>query len=82
MQRQSLSHLSQDDAAPAQRGRALPGAAVLLEGQWAVSPTLALLLGGGAELAFGRTDVLVHLQKVAELAPFRLVVQGGLVAQF
>ena len=79
---QSLSHLSQDDAAPAQSGRALPGAAALLEGQWAVSPTLALLLGGGAEIAFGRTDVIVHLQKVAELAPFRLVVQGGLVAQF
>jgi hypothetical protein len=79
---QSLSHLSQDDAAPAQGGRVLPGAAALLEGQWAVSPTLALLLGGGVEIAFGRTDVIVHLQKVAELAPFRLVVQGGLVAQF
>ena len=79
---QSLSHLSRDDAAPAQGGRVLPGAAALLEGQWAVSPTLALLLGGGAEIAFGRTDVVVHLQKVAELAPFRLVVQGGLAAQF
>ena len=47
-----------------------------------MSPTLALLLAGGAEVAFGRTDVIVHLQKVAELAPFRLVVQAGLVAQF
>jgi hypothetical protein len=79
---QSLSHLSQDDVAPVQSGRILPGAAALLEGQWAVSPTLALLLAGGAEIAFGRTDVIVHLQKVAELAPFRLMVQGGLVAQF
>jgi hypothetical protein len=79
---QSLSHLSEDDAAPIQSGRVLPGAAALLEGQWAVSPTLALFLGGGAEVAFGRTDVIVHLRKVAELAPFRLVVQGGLVAQF
>jgi hypothetical protein len=79
---QSLSHLSSDDAAPVNSGRVLPGAATLLEGQWAVSPTLALFLGGGAEVAFGRTDVFVHQQKVAELAPLRLVVQGGLVAQF
>ena len=79
---QSLSHLSGDDAEPVQGGRVLPGAAGLLEGQWALSPTLALLLGGGAEVAFGRTDVIVHLRKVAELAPFRLVVQGGLEARF
>jgi hypothetical protein len=79
---QSLSHLSGDDVAPVQSGRVLPGAAALLEAQWAVSPTLALLLGGGGEVAFGRTDVIVHLRKVAELAPFRLVVQGGLVARF
>jgi hypothetical protein len=79
---QSLSHLSQDDAAPVRSGRVLPGADALVEGQWAVSPTLALLLGAGAEIAFGTTDVIVHLRKVAELAPFRLVVQGGLVAQF
>ncbi len=79
---QSLSHLSADDVEPVQSGRVLPGAAALLEGQWALSPTLALLLGGGAEVAFGSTDVIVHFRKVAELAPFRLVVQGGLVARF
>ena len=79
---QSLTHLSEDDVAPVHSGRVLPGAAALLEGQWAVSPTLALLLGGGAEVAFGRTEVFVHQQKVAELAPLRLIVQGGLVARF
>jgi hypothetical protein len=79
---QSLTHLSSDDPSPVHGWRLLPGAAALIEAQWAVSPTLALLLGGGPEVAFGRTDVIVHLQKVAELAPFRLVVQGGLVARF
>ena len=79
---ESLSHLSADDPDPVDRWRLLPGADALVEAQWAVSPTLALLLGGGAEVAAGRTEVFVHQQKVAELVPFRLVVQGGLVARF
>jgi hypothetical protein len=79
---QSLSHLSADDPEPVHRWRLLPGAAALIEAQWAVSPTLALLAGAGPEIAFGTTDVFVHLQKVAELAPFRVIVQGGLVARF
>ncbi len=47
-----------------------------------VSPTLALVLGAGSEIAFGRTDVFVHQAKVAEIAPFRVVMTGGLVARF
>ena len=34
------------------------------------------------EIAFGRTDVFVHQAKVAEIAPFRVVMTGGLVARF
>ena len=79
---QSLSHLSDDDPAPVRSARLLPGAMVLAEAQWAVSPTLALVLAAGTEIAFGQTDVYVHQEKVAELAPFRLIVQGGLVARF
>jgi hypothetical protein len=79
---QSLSHLSDDDLSPVRRARLLPGALALVEGQWALSPTLALALGAGPELLLGTTDVFVRQQKVAELAPFRLVVQGGLVARF
>jgi hypothetical protein len=77
-----LSHLSPDDAEAVRGGHLLPGADVLVEGQLAVSPTLALVVGGGAEVAFGRTDVFVHQEKVAEIAPFRLVLTGGLVARF
>jgi hypothetical protein len=79
---ESLSHLSSDDPEPVRGAHLLPGAAVLVEGQLAVSPTLSLALGAGPEIAFGRTDVFVHQQKVAEIAPFRLVVTGGLVARF
>ena len=48
-----------------------------VEGQLAVSPTLALFLARRSEIAFGRTDVFVHQEKVAEFAPLRLVVDGG-----
>ncbi len=74
---QSLSHLSEDDVAPVDSGRVLPGAAALLEGQWAVSPTLALFLGGGAEVAFGRTDVIVHLPQGGRAGAFPAGGPGG-----
>ena len=78
----SLSHLSFDDPEPVRGARLLPGAQALIEGQAALSPTLGLQLAVGPEFAFGRTDVFVHQEKVAELSPFRLVVAGGLVARF
>jgi hypothetical protein len=77
-----LSHLSPDDVEAVRRGHLLPGASVLVEGQLAISPTVAVLLAAGPEVAFGRTDVFVHQEKVADVAPFRLVVEGGLVARF
>jgi len=79
---ESLSHLSPDDAEAVRGSHLLPGAAGLVEGHFAVSSTLALVAGAGPEIAFGRTDVFVHQEKVAEIAPFRLVVTGGLVARF
>ena len=77
-----LSHLSPDDAEAVRGAHLLPGAAALVEGHFEVSPTLALVLGAGSEIAFGRTDVFVHQAKVAEIAPFRVVMTGGLVARF
>jgi hypothetical protein len=77
-----LSHLSSDDVDSVRGWHLLPGASFLVEGQLAISPTLALVLAAGPEVAFGRTDVFVHQRKVAELAPFRVVVAGGLVARF
>jgi hypothetical protein len=77
-----LTHLSSDDPEAVRAGHLLPGASFFVEGQLAISPTVALLLAAGPEVAFGRTDVFVHQEKVADLAPFRLVVEGGLVARF
>jgi len=79
---QSLSHLSSDDVEAVRGARLLPGARAVIEGQLAVSPTLSLILGAGPEVAFGTTDVFVHQEKVTELPPLRLVVEGGLVARF
>lgn len=79
---ESLSHLSSDDPEPVRGAHLLPGAMALVEGQIALSPTLALMLAVGPEVAFGRTVVFVHQTKVAELAPFRLVMAAGLVARF
>jgi hypothetical protein len=77
-----LTHLSSDDPDPVRAGHLVPGASFLLEGELAIGPAVALLLAAGPEIAFGRTDVFVHQQKVDELAPFRVVVAGGLVARF
>jgi len=79
---QTLDHLSSDDPEPVREGRVLPGARLLAEGQWALSPTLALALDVGPEAVFGRTDVYVRQQKVAEIAPLRLIVAAGLIARF
>jgi hypothetical protein len=79
---ESLSHLSSDDIEPVRGSRLLPGARALLEGQLALSPTLSLVVAGGPEVAFGRTDIFVRQEKVAELPPLRLAVEGGLVARF
>jgi hypothetical protein len=77
-----LTHLSSDDPDPVRAGHLLPGASLLVEGELAIGPAVALLLAAGPEVAFGRTDVFVHQQKVDDLAPLRVVVAGGLVARF
>jgi hypothetical protein len=79
---EALSHLSPDDAARVRQARLLPGASALAEVRWSLSPTLALSLAAGPEVAFGTTRVFVHETEVNRLSPLRVVVQGGLVASF
>jgi hypothetical protein len=79
---ESLAHLSPDDPEPVDLGRLLPGAAALAEVRWSLSPTVALLFAAGPEVAFGETQVFVRQVKVTELAPWRLAIQGGLIAAF
>ena len=75
---QSLSHLSEDDVGTGRRA----GASCLepppcSKDNGRVSPTLALLLGGGAEIAFGRTDVIVHLREGGRAGAFPAGGPGG-----
>ena len=79
---EALTHFSSDDPAPVRRGRFLPGAAVLLEGQWRVSTSAALHLAVGLEAAFGVTRVVVRGNEVAQLAPIRGVLEVGFRARF
>jgi hypothetical protein len=79
---EALTHFSSDDPEPVHRGRFLPGAAALLEGEWRISPSAALHLAAGVEGAFGITRVLVRGVEVAELAPVRGVLEAGLRARF
>jgi hypothetical protein len=75
---ESLGHLSSDDLDRDRRGRFLPGADLVVEGSLRVLGDAAVVLGVGAELAFGHTDVYVHQRKVAVVPPLRLVTSVGL----
>jgi hypothetical protein len=75
---ESLGHLSSDDVDRVRQARLIPGADLVLEGSLRVLGSAAVVLGVGAEVAFGRTDIFVHESKVAVLPPLRLVSNLGL----
>jgi hypothetical protein len=75
---ESLGHLSPDDIDRVRQARFLPGADLILEGSVRILGSAAVVVGVGAEVAFGRTDVYVHQEKVAVLPPLRLVSSVGL----
>jgi hypothetical protein len=75
---ESLGHLSPDDIDRVRQARVLPGADLVLEGSLRILGSAAIVMGVGAEVAFGRTDVNVHQAKVAVLPPLRLVSSLGL----
>jgi hypothetical protein len=79
---ETLAHLSPDDAARVRQSRLLPGGSAVAEIRWSLSPTLALLLAGGPEVAWGTTRVFVRETEVAHLSAMRVAVQAGLVASF
>jgi hypothetical protein len=80
--REQLTHFDSDDVVPVTAMRWLPGADAAIEGSWLFSPNAGFLGSFGAELAFGRTDVTLHLEKVTSIPPLRLVIQLGVRATF
>jgi len=77
-----VTHLSEDDKAPDQRSRWLPGGDLLLEGGVRLGGGTGLFLGGGAEAVLGRTDVYTHGTRVAVVPPFRVVGEFGFRTRF
>ena len=64
------------------RGRWLPAIDVTLEGSYRAFDPVSFVFAGGAELAFGATDVLVAGRPVAAIPPLRLVGEAGIRLEF
>jgi hypothetical protein len=73
-----LSHRSMDVLA--RQSRWLPGADVLAEIGWTLTPSVELVTTLGVEVAFGATDVLVEPGggPVATIPALRVVAEGGI----
>ena len=80
--RHELVHFSDDDPQPAHLARFMPGADAALEGSYRLADYASLIAAGGAEIAFGETDVYLHGNQVASVAPVRLFVETGLRVTF
>jgi hypothetical protein len=80
-----VSHQRADGGAE-WKGRALPGAGLLVEATYRLAGQLELLLGGGAELAFGTIDVTVLAASPAgghaEIPPLRGIAEAGIRLRF
>lgn len=79
---EALSHFSPDDTERVRKGRVMFGTALSAEAGLLLAPGAAIVVGAGPEVVFGRTDVVVHQMKVAELVPLRVSMHGGLRITF
>jgi hypothetical protein len=79
---ETLSHFSNDDTERVRKGRLVPGVGLSAEAGFLLAPGAAVFFGAGPEVVFGRTDVFVRDVKVAELAPLRVSMCGGLRITF
>jgi hypothetical protein len=80
--RQGLTHFSDDDPRPVEKGRLVAGTAQLLELAWRLTPALVVHGAVGAEETLGSTRVVVHEETVAQIAIWRMVAELGVRARF
>jgi hypothetical protein len=80
--RERLTHFDSDDTEPVDLARWMPGADAAIEGSWLFNPTAGLIASIGGEVAFGKTDVTLHYERVATVPPLRVVFQTGVRASF
>jgi hypothetical protein len=78
----SASHLSEDDVAPDQRSRWLPGGDILAEAGYRFAGGAGVFTGAGVESVLGRTDVYTHGSRVAVVPVIRLVGELGFRTEF
>jgi hypothetical protein len=78
----AASHLSEDDVAPDERSRWLPGADLVVEGGYNFAGSAGLFAGAGLESAMGRTDIYTHGQRVAVVPVLRLLGEVGFRTRF
>lgn len=79
---ETLSHFSDDDVARVRKGRMVLGTALSAEFGFLVAPGAAIIAGAGPEVVFGRTEVVVRGVNVADIAPLRVSMHGGLRITF
>jgi hypothetical protein len=80
--RHEVDHLSADDVVPDRKSRLIPGADAVFEGGFRFSSSAGVVAGVGAELALGRTDLIVKGKEVAEIPALRGLVELGIQARF
>jgi hypothetical protein len=80
--RERLTHFDSDDTEPVDLARWIPGADAAIEGCWLFNSGAGLVAAVSGEVAFGKTDVTLHYQRVATVPPLRIVLQTGVRARF
>lgn len=76
------THLSEDDLVPDRRSRWLAGGDLFAEGGYRFVGSAGVFLGAGIEALLGKTAIYTHGQRVATVAPVRLIGQLGLRVGF
>jgi hypothetical protein len=77
-----LAHFANGSPTPDDRSRALPGADLMADASWGLTPDVELILGGGIEDVFGSTAVTVIHGATATLSPWRGALEAGLRLRF
>jgi hypothetical protein len=79
-----LAHFANGNPTPDDRSGLLPGADLMADASWGLTPDVELILGGGIEDVFASTEVTVRGVGVqrATLSPWHASLEGGLRLRF
>jgi len=77
-----VAHFANGNPTPDDRSRLLPGADLMADASWGLTPDVELILGGGIEDVFGSTDVELGGAQKATLSSWHAALEGGLRLRF